>query len=551
MALKAWLAVVALGAFLFQPSGAAAAPPPSGPKLVVVISMDQFALDLFQRYRPTYEGGLKRLSEGLVFQGYQSHAATETCPGHSTLLTGDHPARTGIVANNWYDRKTGSNIYCAAAPGVADPGAAGPSMLRVDTLGDWLKVQKPGSRTIAVSGKDRAAIMMAGHHSDAVYWWRDGLGFGTSRHAGPATARVLAPAKAFDQATFAAWRKAPPKLWPSEVPDRCRALEKTYAFGRAPPSGTLPPEPSKGVEDRSGFLQDAGFADQFRVSPLFDPVTLDFAGRLVAADKLGRGPATDLLAISLSATDFVGHRYGNGGAEMCVHLAILDRALGQFFARLDKLGTPFVVVLSADHGGVDAAERAGPPAQRIDTRRLMAALAADLRARFSLTYDPIAGDDPREIVFGLAPEDSVRLGAIRTEALAWLRGQPEVAAAFPADEIAAAAPARGRSVTELTLQERFHESYDPERSGDIMVAYAERATLGVPLSPTDNVAGHGSPWDHDRRVPILIWWQGVAATDEARPMETIDIAPTLAAMLGVKPPPIDGHCVEVGQGCPR
>ena len=90
------------------------------PKLVVVISVDQFSFDLYRTYAPTFTGGLKRLSAGHVFTGYQSHAATETCPGHSTLLTGDHPNKTGIVANNWYDRQTGSNLYCVSQTGTSD-----------------------------------------------------------------------------------------------------------------------------------------------------------------------------------------------------------------------------------------------------------------------------------------------------------------------------------------------------------------------------------------------------------------------------------------------
>src|SRR5689334_21340821 len=118
-----------------------AAPPPKDPKLVVAIAVDQYAWSLFQRYRPTYTGGLRRLADGRVYLGYQSHASTETCPGHSTLLTGDHPSRTGIVANTWYDRDSGSSVYCVSVDGVADPLAKGAGNLKVDTLGDWLRAR--------------------------------------------------------------------------------------------------------------------------------------------------------------------------------------------------------------------------------------------------------------------------------------------------------------------------------------------------------------------------------------------------------------------------
>ena len=170
-----------------------AAPAPQ-PKLIVAISVDQFASSVYARYRNDYTAGLKRLSDGIAFPvGYQSHAATETCPGHSTLLTGDHPSHTGIVANTWFDRSAGTSVYCVAVSGTGDPFARGPQKLKATTLGDWLKQAYPTSRVVSISGKDRAAIMMAGHRPDLVAWWMDGFvenrpvfGFQTSPYAGPA-----------------------------------------------------------------------------------------------------------------------------------------------------------------------------------------------------------------------------------------------------------------------------------------------------------------------------------------------------------------------------
>lgn len=548
MGKRIWVGFVWIAALLASATSAQAAPPPA-PKLVVVLALDQFSLELFERYRPTFTGGLKRLADGRAFVGYQSHGATETCPGHSTILTGDHPARTGIVANTWYDRATGSNIYCVSVKGDADLNASGSGLLRVDTLGDWLKAQAPGSRSFAVSGKDRAAIMLGGHHPDAVYWWANGLGFSTSRYAGPVTEEVLAPAKAFNDRTFAAWRATAPQFWPTEIPDRCKALEVPHTFGRVASDGMLPPPMAADGEKGDITSVEGQFSDQLRVSPMFDPLTLAFAEDLLDTRKIGRGPGTDLLAISLSATDHIGHRYGNGGPEMCVHLSVLDAALDRFFDQLDAIGTPYVVVLTADHGAVDAAERLSPPAERVDVYKIVGGLSADLRAKFDLAYDPLANNDAREIILNLGPADEARREAITEEALSWLKARPEVAAAFSAAEIAQAAPPAGKVAADLSLAERFHESFDPERSGDIMVAYQQRASLGVPLSPADNVAGHGSPWDHDRRVPILFWWPGVQAKDEPDPIETVDIAPTLAAIVGVTPPAIDGRCVDLGQGC--
>ena len=507
MSRKLLIGLFGFGLIAAAPSAQAAME--TRPKLIVAISVDQFSYELFQRYRPTFTGGLKRLSDGRAFMGYQSHAATETCPGHSTILTGAHPARTGIVANSWYDRKTGASVYCVSVPGVADSGASGSALLRVDALGDWTKSQKPGSQSFAVSGKDRAAIMMAGHHPDGVYWWNDGAGFATSRYAGPMTPAVLEPATAFNSETLQSWRSTPPQVWPAEISARCKALEKPYTFGQRASSGALPPELLKAAENSRKFLTGSAFANALHVSPLYDSLALAFAARLIDVHRLGQGKGADVLAVSLSATDYIGHLYGSGGAEMCVQMAALDQALGAFLERLDKIGAPYAVVLTADHGGVDAPERLGPPARRIDIAALVTELNSYLRSQFSLTTDPVVGDDPRQIILNLAAAAEAQRPAVRDKAMAWLKARPEVAAAYSAAEIVHSAPPAGKAVADLTLAERFYESYDPERSGDILVAYAERSTLGIPRTSDDSVAGHGSPWDYDRRVPILFWWPGV------------------------------------------
>lgn len=530
----------------------AVAPPAPRPRLVVAIAVDQFSAELFSRYRSRLTGGVGRLSRGIAFaNGYQSHAATETCPGHSTILTGMHPAATGIVANRWYDRASKSQVYCVGVPGSADPDARGAQNLRVDTLGDWLKAASPKSRVIALSGKDRAAIMMAGHHPDAVYWWMDGKGFRTMATAGPADPDVTAPAEAFDGDLFAGWAKKLPRLWPARLPADCPALVRPHRFGAITVSGEVPPLDSAlaaGTDPKS-----AEFQSRLRASPFFDPLALQFATRLVEQRRLGRGPATDLLAISLSSTDYVGHRYGNGGAEMCVQLHALDRALGTFLARLDALEIRYAVVLTADHGAVDAAERAseaGLPAQRIDGGAMVKALNQYLQTRLGLADKPIAGDDPDQLSIAVG-DDPVLRDKVRDEAVAWLKARKEFAAVFTAAEIAAAVPPPGKPADQLSLAERFHESYDPARSGDIAVALAEYATVGMPKKPGDTVAGHGSPWNYDRRVPILFWWRGIAASDRSDAIETVDIAPTLAALIGLAAPKVDGDCLaQVTTRCP-
>ena len=533
--------------------GAQAAPPPVKPKLIVAISVDQYASELYRRYLPTYTAGMKTLSQGIAFPvGYQSHAATETCPGHSTILSGRHPAATGIVANSWFDVKTGSTVYCVAAPGSSDPNARGPQNMHVTTLGDWVKAAESGARSFAVSGKDRAAITMAGQHADGVYWWVDGQGFTTSPFAGPATLAITRPADAFDKATFASWAAARPTLW-AQPSAACAALEKPETFGKIALSGHVPPDLSVQAEANPHFAATTDFQDNLRASPLFDQLAVAFAERVIADNRLGHGPATDVLALSLSANDYVGHRYGNGGPEMCVQQATLDATLGGFVDQLQRLGVPVMVVLTADHGATDAAEREhahDPEAGRLDSGAFIGRLNTYLEHQLDLTYEPIVGDDPQQLYINVGPDAALR-ARVRDAAVPWLKQQPEVRNVFTRDEVAAASVAPGTTPDMLTIVQRFHESYYADRSGDIAVAYRPRTSFGVPRGPGDVVAGHGSVWDHDRQVPILFWWPGVAPKTRATPIETVDIAPTLAAIAGVATPTVDGRCIDLGGNCPR
>ena len=181
------LAVALAGCGAPPPKSASAAPvaapaPKGPPRLIVAISVDQFSADLFAQYRRHYTHGLARLQQGAVFpSGFQSHAATETCPGHSTLLTGTHPSRNGIIANNWFDlslERADKRVYCAED--VTDPASTSRDPvvsarnLKVPTLGELMKAANPATRNVAVSAKDRAVMMMGGHRIDAAYWWKNG-----------------------------------------------------------------------------------------------------------------------------------------------------------------------------------------------------------------------------------------------------------------------------------------------------------------------------------------------------------------------------------------
>lgn len=523
---------------------AATAAPPPRPKLVVAIAVDQFSAALFAQYRGRFTGGLKMLASGVVNpNGYQNHAATETCPGHSTILTGRNPKGTGIVANQWYDADLGRQMYCVEdvagpVPG-RDTAPRGPANLKAPTLGEWMKAANPASRVFAVAGKDRSAIMMAGHNPDGVFWWDDERGFNTYVPAGTTAAARLAPVAGLNAALVKRWSVTPPVWTPSGV---CPATG-TESFGALTITHRIPPAGYDGEWREPGNLR------YFRATPGLDQITLDAAQSLIDRFKLGRGPAPDVMAISLSATDYVGHRYGGGGPEMCDQLVQLDRMLGVFLARLAASKIPAVVMLTADHGALDAAERVarhGMPAVRL-TSDAFTEVGRAVQEELKLEYFPFAGDEQQINIARFGERDTALDARIAASALTRLRARPEVAAAYGRAEIIAAVPRPGTPPDELSLAERFHNSFDPARSGDIQVAYQPYSSGSV--ATIGHIAGHGSPWQYDRRVPILFWWPGASGFEQPLPIATADIAPTLAALLGVTPPAgLDGRCLDLDGG---
>jgi predicted AlkP superfamily pyrophosphatase or phosphodiesterase len=300
------------------------------------------------------------------------------------------------------------------------------------------------------------------------------------------------------------------------------------------------------------FLRAADDSRGFRASPDLDRATLELGDALRRDMKLGQGEATDLLILGLSATDYVGHTYGTQGAEMCIQLMALDNALGDFFRKLDATGIDYLVMLTADHGGHDIPERhrehAAPDAMRVDPALNSGNMAKALSAKLKLKGEVLYGDG----AFGdmyvdrkLAPAQRSRVAA---EAVRTYRAHPQVAAVFTKAEIMASAPPKG-APDGWTLLERAKASFDPERSGDFVVLLKPRVT---PIFDTSRgyVSTHGSPWDYDRKVPILFWRKGMTPFEQPLAVETADIMPSLAALIGVPitPGTIDGRCLDLDEG---
>ncbi len=522
-------------------SAPVAAQPATPPKLIVVVSVDQFSADLFAEYRGLWAGGFKRLASGAVFPaGYQSHAATETCPGHSTILTGDHPSRTGIVANTWIDQKTrpGSTVYCAedeTIPGTTAR-AYTPSVahLLVPTLGDRMKAANPAARVVSVSGKDRAAIMMGGRATDQI-WFLDP--FAKNRFSTLVDHAEAPVPAAVVRANISLTRLLAAPGKPAKLPPQCASRDRA-----------VPLALSKISVGNGRFVREAGDVESFRASPDLDRATIALAGALAHDLKLGQQNQTDLLIVGASSTDYVGHRYGTEGAETCIQLTALDGLLDGLFKQLDRARIDYVVVLTADHGGHDVPERnrdhALPDAQRVPGNftfaRLAKLVADDLRIEGPVLHAAELGDVWLDK--GLSPADRAR---VQAKTIELLRAQPQVAEVFTAAEIAAT-PISTKPVELWTLKERARASYYPGRSGDIVTFLKPRVTpIGVP--GPGYAATHGSPYDYDRRVPIVFWRKGMTGFEQPNSVETIDIAPTLAALIRLDVPAdeMDGRCLDL------
>ncbi len=513
----------------------------AAPSLIVTVVVDQLSANLFNQYRSQFTGGLKTLADqGMVsINGYQTHGVTVTCAGHSTVLTGAHPARSGIPANDWLDTTTGQETYCLAAPQNTlahgkntDNGPVGPEQLSASTLGDWLKAVSPESRVYGVSGKDRGAITLAGHKGDGAFWLTDDFGFTTYVEPGQSAQARLAPVAALNARMIDRFTRQAPSWTYSNA--ACRRLEGQWTIAGQTFDSKVPP---------ADFRLDN--------SPILDELTIEGAIELMDSQQLGRRGVTDMLGVSLSATDRIGHSYGTQGPEMCEQMLRLDTALGVLMDKLSTVPGGAIVVLTADHGGSDFPERSAvegyPHAGRVD-RALQPRVNAALKARFGLDADPLISSAGG---FVIVDKDRKSLpeplrSQVLTAAIELLNAEPQVALAVARDELLAEPVPNSINPEDLNVRERLRLSAVAGRSPDILRAWQPGLTGQGRVGGA--ISSHGSPWDYDRRVPIVFWWPGAEGQERFLPMRTIDIAPSLANLMGVQPDgPIDGRCMDLPQ----
>ena len=509
----------------------------AAPKLVLVLVVDGLPAEQVQRYRGQFgQGGLRRLlDEGATFgNAHQAHGVTVTAVGHASILSGAYPYQHGVIGNNWIDPVSKNSVYCtedARYTYIDEETKAGdgtsPMRLRVDTLGDGLRYASGNrAKVVAVSGKDRGAILLAGKTGTAYMYMDKSGNFASSSYymaAHPQWVQQYQARRPQDRYYGKTWKPlladsayagdAPDELFPATpgAPNR-------FPFSFYSDSGSL----------------DADYYNRLKTSPFLDELTLEFARAAVEGERLGgTAGVTDLLGVSLSAHDYINHTYGPESKMSHDHLQRLDRMLADFFTYLDrKLGAGNVlVVLTADHGFPNTPEfvkAAKGDAGRVNAGALVASLNVALAAKYGAEKLVIAQSAPN---FHLDYAAIDKLGVARAEventAAALLRAQEGVAEVYTRSQFDA--DALGATRMGLLMRRTWNRAL----SGDLVVVNKPNWYFSSGSSGTS----HGSPYAYDTNVPLLLsgrkW---IKPGYYGQYAETVDIAPTLANLLRLRPP---------------
>ena len=514
------------GAASAAPAGSLAASPK--PDLIVFITVDQMRADYFQRFDHQLTGGLRMLMDGGAFflDGYQDHAITETAPGHSATMSGRFPVHTGITMNS-----LGVNgVPDAAIIGSADRGdlPASPVRFKGTTLTDWLRAANPDTRFLSVSRKDRGAILPIGRSKGDVYWWTASNGtFSTSRYYRdtlPSWVQRFNDRKLGARHAGKAWTLLLPESAypePDSVPAENHGAN--FTFPHLAPS-----------DSQAAARSAAGY-------PWMDDITLQFA--LDGVSRLGLGDApdrTDLLAVSLSTTDAIGHAFGPDSREIHDQILRLDRSLGVFFDSLFALRDRrrILVALTGDHGMTPLPAIKSTIYPNHDAR--VVSIAPEWRAfRARLAAAGVDSTavtlEDADVVVLTNPDAFTRAGVRADSAIeSFAKDVRRVSGVLRADLFTDLA---GDDTTKDVIARRWLHMFAPGGSARLAITLTPYSYWAPGNSPT-----HGSPHDSDAHVPVVFFGDGVRPGHYAGFVRVVDMAPTIAAIAGVNPlEKLDGH----------
>ena len=509
------------------------------PRLVVLLAVDQLRAD---RLTADLPGGLGRLvREGFVYgNATLDHGLTNTCPGHVVISTGVNPGKAGIPGNSYIDHETMAERYCVDDPGsdnivIGGSATRSPNAITATTLGDWLKKKSPTSRVFSVSGKDRSAITLGGKQADGAFWYdQRGAGFTSSTYYG------------------------------DDLPDYVRALNGSDFFvdgfaGNFPAAWTHG-EGTHRADDYVGESQTharksahplntgdaAERAERIYFSPFLDIATGELAKRIIEEEQLGQRGVTDLLAVSFSATDLVGHLYGPFSAESEDAIRYLDAEVGVLLEILDQaVGGDYILALTADHGVLPLPEWLDEQGQltcpveggRISVSSATFRLLWHLYKNFTFPFG-----NPSKLIKASAAGLTVnrayaeQIGVTVEEVVdsleAYYETWPAMAGTWDQKEI---------FESDEPVARLYRNSYVVGKSGDLVPQLAETCLTFRPEGTS-----HGSPYMYDRHIPLVFFGQGIARGGDMEAVHSIDIAPTFGAHIGLDlPDDLDGHVRDV------
>ncbi|MBL8275255.1 MAG: alkaline phosphatase family protein [Pelomonas sp.] len=514
-------------------SGTAAAAP--RPKLVVLVVIDGLPMRQVTGYRDQLapDGFARFLDRGRWFaDAHYGHGHTVTAAGHSVMLSGAYPQRSGIISNEWRDPATGEQVYNTGDTAyryIDSPtsplSGTSPRNLKVETLGDVLRTASPTSKVIGISGKDRGAILPAGHKGTAYMYMSETGGFASSTYYMPAHPQWVTdfnaakPADAFFKKTWAPL--LPESAYARSVPDG-----QTWQIASG--NGNKLPAVIGDKMDGPG----ARFYGNLLASPFGDELTLAFARAAVTNEKLGQRGVQDILSVSLSSHDYINHAFGPESRLSHDHTLHLDRHLQAFFQFLDKTvgAGNYVLALTADHGFTDTPEWAvtqGRDAGRFTNGPALAIVNGALSARFGV--EKLAWNFSASGLLlneKLAADKGLKFADVQAVARDELLKLPGVAAVFTREQLLG-------SDTATPFLEAMRKSYDPTRAAQLQIVLKR----GWIFSYRAGGSTHGSPYDYDTHVPLLFWGPAYVGQGEVKTRaEVADLAPTLAAVAGLPAP---------------
>ncbi len=515
------------------------------PRLIVFLVVDGLPQRQVLAYRDQLvsDGFNRFLDRGAWYaNAHYGHSFTVTAAGHATMLSGAYPNRTGIIGNDWRDPMTGEPEYCTGDTSATYIGhktspldGTSPKNLKVETVGDVLKRVDARSKVIAISGKDRGAILPAGKLGTA-YMYMGATGqFASSTHymkEHPAWVNAFNGKKPADRYFKTQWTA----LLPEAAYARSLADNQPW-YG--PRGGGLPMLMGAAADDGPG----PAFYTGLLRSPFGDVLSLEFARAAIAGEGLGNDDAPDILSVSLSGHDYINHMYSAESRLSHDHVLHLDRMLQSFFADLDAtVGKDnYIAVLTADHGFMPAPEHIATQGQasgRVNTGQLLARVNEGLEKRFGP-----AGSTPaakwvtgfsgstllldKNLIAQKGADNGALANALAEEARTLLLAEPSMGAAYTRREL------ESNSRAGAPFFSQMRNAWHTEVSGDVQFVFTPNWMVGV----SGLTATHGSPHPYDTQVPILMYgpkWIKPGRVD-AR-VEVVDIAPTLSRLLGVPVP---------------